>query len=102
MTRKPKLTPAEELAARKPPRKAPGSKRLAQPIVWRCRVREFRESLRLSMRDVAQAIDLSPTGLFQIEHGTDPQLTTARRLAAFFGRSVEELWPGLAGEARER
>jgi DNA-binding XRE family transcriptional regulator len=85
---------AERLAANKPPRRrrADGA-RMAQPIIWTCRLREVREGLRLSMRDVGNAIGLSVTGLHQIEHGTDPQLTTARRLADFFGKSIEWLWP---------
>lgn len=91
-------TRAEQVAASKPPRRTPGSKRPPQSRVWRCLVREARLALRLSIRDVAPEVGLSVTGLWQVEHGTDPQLTTARRVAAFYGRTVEELWPGLAGE----
>ena len=89
-------TRAEQVAASKPPRRAPGSKRQPQPRVWKCLARQARLSLRLSIRDVAPEVGLSVTGLWQVEHGTDPQLTTARRIAAFYGRAVEELWPELA------
>jgi DNA-binding XRE family transcriptional regulator len=44
------------------------------------------------MRDVATAVGLSISALFFLEHGTDPQLTTARRLAEFFGTTTDDLW----------
>lgn len=56
-------------------------------------VREWRESLNLSLRDVAGAVGISVTALHQIEHGTDPQLTTARKLSEFFQVPTEKLWP---------
>lgn len=46
----------------------------------------------LSMRDVAEAVGLSISSYFQIEHGGDPMLTTATRIAVFFGKSVDDLW----------
>jgi DNA-binding XRE family transcriptional regulator len=90
-------TPAEELAARKPRKHAPRGVAAARKRIrtWRCTLRDRRESLNLSMRDVANAVGLSVTALHQIEHGTDPQLTTARKLASFFGTSERDLWPAL-------
>lgn len=91
------MTPAEALASRKtwhrPKRNGPAR---SVKRIWHCRVREVREALHLSLRDVAKSIHLSITALFQIEHGGDPQLTTARRIATFFGWSVEDLWPAIA------
>lgn len=59
---------------------------------WRCRVREKRLALELTASEVADALGLSKAGLSQIENGGDPMLTTAFRLADFFGVSVDELW----------
>lgn len=90
------MTPAEELASRKPSRKRhlqnskPPRKRK-----WKTNIRDVREQHRLSLKDVAVAIDLSVNGLWQIEYGTDPLLTTAVKLAAFYGLGIEDLWQGL-------
>lgn len=95
------MTPAEKLAAAKPPRKhRAGCVTSKRKVVWQCRVLQERESLRLSLRDVAQAIGLSQTGLWDIEHGTEVMLTTARKLSEFFGRPIEELWPARAGKRK--
>ena len=56
-------------------------------------MRERREALRLSLHVVAKALGMSVSGLHAIDTGSDPQLTTARRIAAFFGTTIEELWP---------
>ena len=87
------MTPAEKLAARKPWRRQPRNGVAVRRTVWRCRLREVRESLRISLRDVAKECGFSVSALWQVEMGGDPMLTTARKLAAFFGKSVEELWP---------
>ena len=91
------MTTAELLAAgkprRRPKRNGPASPRRA--AAWLTTLRDRRESLDLSMRDVAEAVGLSIGGYFAVEHGTDPMLTTAVKIAAFFGATVEELWPAL-------
>lgn len=63
------------------------------------RIREIREARRLSMEDVAKAVGVD---FFHIEHGLVPKLATARRLADFFGKTVEELWPERAGKRGKR
>lgn len=95
-------TPAEYLSSKKPWRRAPRNVVQVRHRVWKCLIREKREALRLSLRDVAAAIHLSVTALWQIEMGTDPQLTTARKLAAFFGCLTDELWPCLATKKRSK
>lgn len=91
------MTPAELLAASKPRRRAKRNGPPAGPrtAVWAAAIRHRREALNLSMRDVAAAVGLSLPCYWSVEHGTDPMLTTARRIAAFFGATVEELWPAL-------
>lgn len=89
------MTPAEKVAKSKrrkrPKRNAPPK---PQPQVWEPKLREIREELDLSLRDVADSCELSVAAYFRIEHGyADPCLSTARTIAAFFGRDVWELWP---------
>lgn len=93
------MTPAEKLAASKLSRRSrkPGA-RVPQPRIWHCELRMTRLALRLSLWEVAGAVGLSVSGLWQIEMGTDPMLTTARRLAEFFGKTIEDLWPKLKEE----
>jgi DNA-binding XRE family transcriptional regulator len=94
------MTPAEKLSAAKPWRRAPrNTTQSPRKASWACEVRARREALRLSLRDVAAAVKLSVTALHQIEHGTDPMLTTARRIAVFFGATTDELWPALLRKA---
>ncbi len=71
----------------------PIGKRDPRRYPWICLVRARRQELRLALRDVAQGCSLSIAGLSEIERGREPELWTARRLADFFGLSVEELWP---------
>jgi DNA-binding XRE family transcriptional regulator len=88
------MTPAEDLAKRKrrqrPPRNK--SKKTGRVVTWECRLTTMRDELNLSLRDVATAVGMSVAALHQIEHGTDPMLTTARKLAEFFGTTVEQIW----------
>ena len=91
-------SPAEQLARVKYEKatRKPRHRRTGKPVrkrVWVCAIREIRESLGLSLRDVAAATGYTVSGLWEIEHGTDPKLTTAMRLAEFYGCDVAELWP---------
>jgi DNA-binding XRE family transcriptional regulator len=45
------------------------------------------------MDQVAVGVSLSKTAYWQIEHGGDPMLTSARRIADFFGQKIETIWP---------
>ena len=86
----PDLSPAELLAAAKAPRIKAAKPNPA--AVWKCCLREHRTRLGLTLDEVAEQVGLSKTGLWQIEHGSDPMLTTARKLAAFYGVAVEVIW----------
>lgn len=86
-------SPAEELAAKKPWRREPRNVDYKRKKTWKkCQLRKLRESLRLSLSDVAQAVGYGVTTIHQLEHGTDPMLTTAKKLATFFGVSVDAIW----------
>jgi DNA-binding XRE family transcriptional regulator len=87
------MTPAEKLSKTVPWRRGPRNSVPLKKAAWVCLARKARESLRLSLEVTAKAVGLSKVGLWQIEHGGDPQLTSARRIATFFGKTVEELWP---------
>lgn len=61
--------------------------------VWVCLLDKKRSELGLTMRDVAEACGVTSACICEIEHGSDPLLTTARKIATFFGTTVEALWP---------
>ncbi len=83
------MPPAEKLSQSKP---RPTRKPTNHPKAWACAVRTERERLRLSLDEVAKHVGMSKCGLWQVESGSDPMLTTAWKLAAFFGKRIEELW----------
>lgn len=90
------MSPAEKVAASKPPKpKSKGSPRGAIPT-WVSRLRETRSALGLTMAEAAAGVELSIGGLCFLEYGADPHLTTALRIAEFYGKSIKELWPELA------
>lgn len=84
---------AQQLAAKKSRSRLPRNRAGVANGVWACRVREFREALNLSLLDVARSIGMSVTGLWQIEMGNDPMLTTAAKIAAFYDVPINLLWP---------
>lgn len=95
------MTPAQKLAAKKPRFRSPPHKKPVRHAVWRCHLRRAREDAGLSLDDVATAVGLSKTGYWQVEQGRDPMLTTARKLATFFGATVEAMWPKQVPRTRE-
>jgi DNA-binding XRE family transcriptional regulator len=90
-------SPAEQLARTKVRRV-----RKVQPkrdAVWVCALSDYRQRLGLTIADVATAVGMSDSGYWLIERGGDTALTTAWRLAEFFGTPIEALWHRRAGEA---
>jgi DNA-binding XRE family transcriptional regulator len=82
------MTPAEKLAKTvKPRRKLSGKK-----AIWKCKLKEERLHLGLTQAQVAAACMITKAALSVIENGTDPLLTTAWKLANFYGRPIEKLW----------
>lgn len=92
------MTPAEKVAASKRRQRPKTKARVVRKAVLTTKVRDVRESLRLSLRDVADAVGLSTTALWQLERGLDCMLTTAIKLAAFYGKTINELWTPVSGE----
>lgn len=88
------MTPAEKLASSRPIKREPRNlKPYKRKVTWRCECRSVRMGLRLSFDEVVKALKLSRTAYWQIEKGGDPMLTTALTIAAFYGKTVTELWP---------
>lgn len=83
------MSAAERLAKKKAVRRSAG-----EPVIV-CRLRERREALGLSLREVAEAMgDITHAALGMWEVGEcRPALTNAYRIARFFGCTVYELWP---------
>ena len=87
------MTPAERLAKTSPRKREPRNlKPYKRKVTWRCQCRAVRMELRLSFDEVVKALKLSRTAYWQIEKGGDPMLTTALRIAAFYGKPVTDLW----------
>lgn len=64
-----------------------------RPMIWKCKLGEKRFGLNLTLREIEAGCGVSSAVLCAIEHGTDPQLTTATKIAEFFGCTIKEMWP---------
>lgn len=88
------MTPAEKASKTKPRRDPrPGVK-----AVWRCRLRDKRTKMGLSLRDVEKGTGVSAPTISRAERGDDLILSHAVALARYFGVAVEELWKPIAKE----
>lgn len=67
-----------------------------------CHLRQLRERLGLSLRDVGAAADVSHEAVGLWERGRcRPVLGTAYRVAEFFGVSVYDIWPEPVAKERK-
>jgi transcriptional regulator with XRE-family HTH domain len=71
-------------------------KRKPSQLKLLCHLREIRLRRGLTYRDIANATGLSPSRLWDYEHGLQrPRVDVALRLADFFGLPVHRIWqPG--------
>ena len=90
-------TPAQLLARQK--RENPDLKRKSYgKAKWRptwdvtLELEHLRHSLDLTLREVADAIGMTESAYWRIESGGDLLISSAIRIAKFFGRTVEEIW----------
>ncbi len=92
-------SPAEELSDAKKRKCVPAGKNHRNgPRKLRCGCRSLRDSLGLSLREVGRAVGMSECALHHIEEWrTDVRMTTAMRLAEFYGVGVGELWKRAEG-----
>ncbi len=89
------MTPAEKLSKKKPTPSAKwGSRRAARRAVAYPHniLRKLRESLGLTQRDVSVGSGTNNATIADSESGFEMTLTTALKLAKFYGKSIEELW----------
>jgi DNA-binding XRE family transcriptional regulator len=87
-------SPAELLSARKAAR--PPVRPVADPRLPN-RLREHRLALNLTLRDVADELGITVPTLSQIELGrVRPSFQMVRKLAGFYRRPIEDLWPETA------
>ncbi len=62
---------------------------------WVCTLRARRHDMGLTIRQFAEISGLPSGNVGQIERGCDVCLTTAHKLAQFFGCPIADLWPRL-------
>lgn len=53
----------------------------------------LREHQRLTIREMAGIVGMAPSTYFRIENGAECMLSTAIKLAKFFGVTVNDIWP---------
>ncbi len=94
------MTPAEELAKLK--QRSPREAFRELPKVFDCDLKERREALGLSQRDVCRATRINVSTVCRVEQGIDLTLSRALNLAAFFGCSVHEIWKPLPTQQEKR
>ncbi len=93
------MTPAERLAKKLKtalnavPHGRKGDVR--RPPKYRCKILELRNALGLTQRDVAEGCGTFGPSINEAEHGRELTLSLALKIAAFFGKSVEEIWEPL-------
>lgn len=84
------MSPAEKLAKKIKSKRRQIRARIG---IIDCKVRDLRHSLGLSTQAAAQGCGMSIANFNRVERGGDVQMTSAKKLAAFFGKPIEELWP---------
>lgn len=92
------MTPAEKLAVKKKKDSTLpkwGARRHARRTVIfpSNTLKSTREELGLTQCDVATGSGVNSATVADAEAGFEVMLTNALKLAAFFGKSVEQLWP---------
>lgn len=98
MTEEKTPTPAQLLARKKKqdpdsmPRKSYGKAKWRPTWDVTLELEHLRHSLDLTLREVADATDMSESQYWRIEQGGDLLVTSALRIASFYGRTVEEIW----------
>jgi DNA-binding XRE family transcriptional regulator len=86
------MSPAQQLAASKNGKvRRVGHKRPG--FVWKCNLGRERAKLGLSSYDVAEAVGVRHQTILNAESGCDTHLSTARKIADFFGVAIEAMWP---------
>lgn len=56
-------------------------------------VRKYRMAAELTLEQLSAASGIPVSTIDDIEHGAEPRVVTAIRLARVLGTTVEQLWP---------
>ena len=95
------MSPAAILATKRPRKRLPRNlKPYVRKTTWECKLRDVRDSFGLSIDEVVENINVSKTAYWQIEKGGDPMLSTAVKIAKFYGRDIGEIWPKFASKTK--
>ncbi len=91
------ITPAELVAKMKPTK----TLKEVKPRVHANRLRELRTEVGLTLREVSSGLGpirkLSQASICDAERGGEVVLSTAKALAMFYGKTIEEIWPNDQG-----
>lgn len=64
-----------------------------RPKLWRSCLQEARHARKMTLKQAAAGIGITVPYLNNLEHGTrDPSLALAYRIAAFYRKTVVDLW----------
>lgn len=85
------MTPLERIAKQGLERKAK-SPNLPK---FKFKGKAMREALNVSASRAAYAIGMTPQTYFVIENGGGPTLANAFKIAAFYGKRIDELWEAI-------
>lgn len=91
-----KVPPAQRAAENRAQRlaRSTGRKPQIRHVVFRvCRAKEIRKRLGLTTYDVARDLELSHGTIANIELGFDTLFGTAKKLAAYYGVGIADIWP---------
>jgi len=83
-------SPAEQLAATTKRKRRAGSAAHG-PLI--CNARSLRQTLDLTLADVAKATGICQACVSVVERGNDVTMSTALKLALFYGVPLSEIWP---------
>jgi DNA-binding XRE family transcriptional regulator len=89
------MTPAEKMAQDKKNRVGQERQerwRMSRQVIFNCKIREMREGLGLSSRDVGKGAGVGHVNVTRAESGYGVNLHTAMKLAKFFGKKIEDIW----------
>ena len=65
------------------------------------RLKEYRKKHKLTQKDLAKLVDVSPDYISQIERGRIPGMVTAIKLAKLFNTTLEDLFLNQESTARK-
>jgi DNA-binding XRE family transcriptional regulator len=86
------LSKADLISRKKVVRHDPDAPKFRAKI-WECNLIYYRKTKGLSLEDISKGTGLSQFTIGAVERGCDCTLSTARRIADFFGYTVERIWP---------